>query len=74
MRIEILSREAQDGLRQWAKTVEDDELLFDGISTENWAWMWFRLRSAEDRPAWFPKGKSATLQFIEEQLLREARA
>ncbi len=31
---------------------------------ESWAWLWFQLRAAEDRPEWFPSGKWATLQHL----------
>lgn len=68
MTIEQLSAEAQEGLRQWALWQHDDELLFDANagSPEFWAWSCFQLRVAEDRPEWFPKGKFATIQVIEQ--------
>ena len=68
MKIEKLSQETQDGMIRWAREVHDDELLFDDNASapEFWAWTWFQLREAEDRPEWFPKGKWATLQVIEE--------
>jgi hypothetical protein len=73
MKLEYLSTSAQDGLRAWSLAIHHDELLFDGIasSTKDWAWMWFQLREAEDKPDWFPKGKWATLQVIESILINE---
>jgi hypothetical protein len=73
MKFDRLSPETQAGLRLWAKW-NDDELLFEGIgsSPEHWAWVVFLLRVAEDRPEWFPKGKSATIQVIEQWLYEEA--
>jgi hypoxanthine phosphoribosyltransferase len=49
-------------------------MLFDGIGSleTEWAWIVFQLRVAEDRPEWFPKGKSATIQIIEKWLYDEA--
>ena len=75
MRFDRLSNEAQDGLRKWAKWQHDDELLFDDISSlpESWAWLCFQLRVAMDRPEWFPKGKSAIIQVIEQWLYTQAK-
>jgi hypothetical protein len=75
MKLERLSSETQEGLRQWARWMHDDELLFDGIGSqpEHWAWICFQLRVAEDRAQWFPKGKWATIQVIEEFLYEEAK-
>jgi len=74
MRFDQLSARTQAGLRQWAIWQHDDELLFDAIASlpESWAWLCFQLRVAEDRPEWFPKGKSATIQVIEQRLYAEA--
>ena len=74
MKLEVLSQETQTGLRLWAKAVHDDELLFDAIASvpEQWAWVFLQLRESEDRPEWFPKGKWATIQVIEQQLADEA--
>jgi hypothetical protein len=51
-----------------------DELALDGISTERWAWILLLLKESQDQPDWFPKGKWATIQFLETQLIHEARA
>lgn len=74
MKLELLSAAAQIGLRSWALAVHHDELMFDGIgsSPEHWAWIFFQLRETEDRPEWFPKGKWATVQFLESRLAGEA--
>lgn len=74
MKLDKLTSQAQDGLRLWAAYQHDDEMLFDAIgsSPEHWAWIWFQLRAAKDRPEWFPHGKWATLQFIQGQLDGEA--
>lgn len=75
MKLENLSIAAQDGLRRLGKEWENDELLFDALASnhESWAWWYFRLREMEDRPEWFPKGKWATLQAIEQLLTKEAK-
>jgi len=75
MKFSRLSEETQEGLRRWAKDQLWDESFWDGIdsSPADWAFAWFRLRVAEDRPRWFPRGKWATLQVIEDFLLAEAR-
>lgn len=75
MRIELLSTQAQEGLRRFCAAVHDDELMLDAIASlpEQWAWIWFQLREAEDRLEWFPKGKWATIQVIEETLRKEAQ-
>ena len=76
MKIEMLSSETQAGLRLWANDALGDELVFDGNASapEFWAWICFLLWSTDDKPEWFPKGKSATIQVIEMRLLREALA
>ena len=74
MKIEMLSREAQEGLRRWGADVYGDEMLFDAnaSSPELWSWMYFQLRVGQDRPEWFPRGKWATIQAIEAYLSKEA--
>lgn len=76
MKIEQLSTAAQDGLRQWGEFQFADDMLFDdnASSSEFWAWICFQLRVADDRPQWFPKGKWATIQVIEEILYEQAKA
>jgi len=75
VKIEMLSREAQDGLRLWAKHAHQDDLLFDANASapEFWGWICYQLWASQDRPEWFPKGKSATIQAIQSRLLEEAR-
>jgi hypothetical protein len=69
-----LSTEAMNGLRRFCSDVFHDELLPDDLtSEEGWAWLWFQLADAQDRPEWFPKGKWATIQHIERQLREHAR-
>jgi hypothetical protein len=74
MRIEMLSREAQHGLSLWANHAHRDELLFDDNASapEFWSWICYQLQASQDRPEWFPKGKSATIQAIQSRLLEEA--
>lgn len=74
MQIEDLSQATQEGLRAWGVWQHNDALLFEGISNwpEEWAWIVIQLRLAEDRPAWFPKGKWSVIQVIEERLNQEA--
>jgi hypothetical protein len=76
MKFDQLSSVAQQGLRVWAIWQHRDELLLDdlGSSPEHWAWVCIQLRVAEDLPEFFPKGKSATIQVIEQQLYTEAIA
>ena len=76
MKLEDLLPRTQDGLFKWAQFEHGDDMFFDGIGSipEQWAWVWFQLRAAEDRPEWFPSGKWATLQAIEAFLDEEARA
>jgi len=71
---ETFSAPAQDGLRKWAKDVLVDEMAWESISTEQWAWATFLLRATFDDPAWFPRGKWATIQFLETELMGEAVA
>jgi hypothetical protein len=75
MKIGDFSGATQTGLRLWAYEVLNDDMAFDHITTpESWAWIYFLLRASPDRPEWFPKGYSATLQVIEARLLKEAAA
>lgn len=76
MTLKRLSAAAQEGLRKWAEFQHGDEMLFDGIGSlpAEWAWVCFQLRVADDKPEWFPKGKSATIQVIEAFLYEEAKA
>ena len=76
MKIDKLSPEARDGLLGWAIFQHADELLFDSIGSlpTEWAWVLIQLKVADDKPEWFPRGKWATLQAIEQFLLEEARA
>jgi hypothetical protein len=74
MKLEMVSREAQNGLRLWANDAHGDELLFDDNASapEFWSWICYQLWASQDRPEWFPKGKSATIQAIQSRLLEEA--
>lgn len=47
--------------------------LMDG-SMEGFAWLWFLLRVADDKPEWFPSGKWATLIRMSDRLEAAARA
>jgi hypothetical protein len=75
MKIEMLSREAQNGLRLWANDAHGNGLLFDANASapELWSWICYQLWASQDRPEWFPKGKSATIQAIQSRLLEEAQ-
>jgi hypothetical protein len=76
MKLEQMSKQAADGLIEWAKFQHGDDLFFDGIGSlpAEWAWVVYQLKVAEDRPEWFPKGKSATVQKIEAALYEMAKA
>jgi hypothetical protein len=48
---------------------------FFGLETpERMAWVVLILRELDDRPEWFPRGKWATIQWIEESLHRIAKS
>lgn len=67
-----LSCESRWGIEQ----LTDGIKLFDGnsyTSPEQAAWLWFLLRASEDKPEWFPKGKWAVIQRLEEIILAEAK-
>ncbi len=74
MKIDRLNSLAQQGIRNFCRDIHGDEMIPDAISSlpEQWAWLWFQLREAEDKLDWFPKGKYATLQYIESHLIDEA--
>lgn len=74
MKIDKLSATAANGLRLWAQFQHGDDMLFEGIASvpQEWAWVCFQLRVADDKPEWFPKGKFATIQIIEKFLYDEA--
>lgn len=76
MRLSILSESDQAGLRNWAEYAYGDSLALDEIKdfAAGWAWVWFELREAEDRPEWFPHGKNTILDIIEASLKVEAQA
>jgi hypothetical protein len=76
MMMRNFSEEAQTGIRLFCLDVHGDELMAEdwGAASEAWAWLAVRLRVAQDRQQWFPKGKWATIQYIEELLLEEAKA
>ena len=75
MQLSILSEADQMGLRNWSEQQYGDRMALDGIHSipAAWAWLWFVLREVEDRPEWFPHGKSAILQVIEASLRVEAQ-
>jgi len=55
------------GLRRWCEAADDGPFPADRLDVsapENWAWIFFELRQATDRPEWFPHGKWATIQHI----------
>lgn len=76
MKLSDLSQAAQDGLCRFTREAIGDEMLLDGIWSlpEHWAWLLVHLKVAQDRAEWFPEGKWATIQVIEEQLINEVRA
>lgn len=58
-----LSRSAAEGI---GKALDQD---VHGVETaERMAWLVLLLKSREDLPEWFPRGKWATIQHIEKQL------
>lgn len=69
LRSDFLPKTVQ-GIRRYLEDHDGyDERLSGPIET--WALLFFELRQAEDRTEWFPSGKWATIQRLEE-LLNEA--
>jgi len=60
-----ISAAVRDGLNRL--DIGDFQLI---ETPERMAYVALVLRSLSDRPEWFPRGKWATIQHIEEQLLR----
>lgn len=50
------------GLRKW---LEDQGIYEESFPVEFWAWIFFRLRQAEDKEEWFTTGKWAMIQRLE---------
>ena len=48
-----------------------DERLHGDLGS--WAFLFFQLRDAEDKPEWFPSGKWATIQHLESLLIEAAK-
>lgn len=63
-----ISRETADAISRLGLGV-----FFAWVEPERMAWAVLILRELEDRPAWFPKGKWATIQAIEAQLVEQAK-
>jgi len=74
MRLGDLSGEAQAGIRQWARDFSGTDRGIENAGGPTWAWLCQLLRESDDRVEWFPRGKWATLQFIEDRLRIEAQA
>lgn len=65
---------AQDGIVAFCADNDCAAIVIDArplVPIEQWALLYFKLRKAKDRAEWFPSGKWATLQRLE-QLLEEA--
>ena len=73
MTLDYLSPAAQKGLRLWALETLPDDRVLNAASSESWAWLTFLLWESPDKPEWFPKGKSATIQIIQMKLHQEAK-
>jgi hypothetical protein len=58
-----LSRSATEGI---GKALNQD--VYGVETAERMAWLVLLLKSREDLPEWFPRGKWATIQHIESQL------
>ena len=66
-----LSPDAMHGIQAFLNHVDGGvSERVNACLPEQWAWIYFQLRGAEDRTEWFPKGKWATIQRIG-QLLDE---
>jgi hypothetical protein len=73
--IERFSQETQAGLHRWAQDNWGQELSFLGNDNTllAWGWIYFLLRESADRREWFPKGKWAVVQILEQWLMEAAR-
>jgi len=45
-----------------------DQDVYGVESAERMAWLVLLLKKRDDEPAWFPRGKWATIQHIEDQI------
>lgn len=72
-------KKTRDGIAKFCEDTQNEQLarregglLYDQDAKEM-AWLWFKLRVAEDKPEWFPSGKWATLQHMSDFLEQEAK-
>lgn len=71
--LRALSPEAYAGLEQWCLDRDLEGMFNAWIPLENAAGIFFRLREAADDEKYFPKGKWATLQRLEELITEAAK-
>lgn len=58
----------RQGLRRFLEDHDGDDGRLNA-PIESWAFLFFQLREAEDKPEWFPSGKWATIQHLESLLI-----
>lgn len=58
------------GIELFCKDHQCEDLL---LTPEGYAWLWFKMRVAEDNERWFPSGKWSTLQRMCDLLEAQAK-
>lgn len=71
--LRAFSPEAYAGLERWCFDKDLEGMFNAWISLENAAGLFFRLREVPDSEIYFPKGKWATLQKLEELCAEAAK-
>ena len=62
-------QEMRNGLLAFVRDRDGHEHRLESGDPQVWAFLFFQLREAEDRPEWFPKGKWSTIQKLETLLI-----
>lgn len=60
------------GLRRFLEDHDGDDGRLNA-PIESWAFLFFILREAQDKPEWFPSGKWVTIQRLESLLVEAAK-
>lgn len=64
----------QQGLKNFCGYFHGHTAVLDSGTPESWAWLVCQLQQAADREDWFPSGKWATIQAIQDRLSMLAKA
>lgn len=73
MTINHLLPVTRQGLRAFCEHFHGHASVLDSGAAEQWAWLTFQLSQAPDKEEWFPSGKWATIQRIQDLLAMEAK-